>query len=120
MLLLPLPALPAAAACVLLDLLLPLLRFGFGFDFGCGCGDSDGYFGNSASPVGNERVCVCLRVPVVRVKRVCDEVENMLHVQPNELRSRLRQQQQRICRRAALLLLLLYCNVMRNCCASFN
>lgn len=65
-------------------------------------------------------VCVCVRVSVVRVKRVCDEVENMLHVQPNELRSRLRQQQQRICRRAALLLLLLYCNVMRNCCASFN
>lgn len=91
-------ALPAAAgtACVLLDLLLPLLllRFGFGFDFGCGCGYGDGCdFGNSASPVGNERMCVC----VVRVKHVCDEVENMLHVQPNKLRSPLRQQQQRIC-----------------------
>lgn len=118
-----LPALPAAAsaAFVLLDLLLPLLllRFGFGFDFGCGCGygDSDGCdFGNSASPVGNERVCV----PVVRVKHVCDEVENMLHVQPNELRSLLRKQrhQQRICRKAALLLLC--CNVTHNCCASFN
>lgn len=104
--------LPAAAACVLLG-----FGFGFDFDFGCGCGDSDGDFGNSASPVGNERVCVCVRACVVRVKRVCDEVENMLHVQPYELRSRLRQ---RICRRAALLLLLLYCNVMRNCCASFN
>lgn len=68
-----------------------------------------------------QRTCVCACMSVVRVKRVCDEVENMLHVQPNELRSRLRQQRQRICRRAALLLLLLlYCNVMRNCCASFN
>lgn len=47
--------LPAAAACVLLG-----FGFGFDFDFGCGCGDSDGDFGNSASPVGNERVRVCV------------------------------------------------------------